>query len=202
MRPIMKKTRARARAAATTRMTEPTPTRRACRCLPHSRRRAFCTSRATLIRGGSAAGLPFAMGRSSTTSRWVYVFSQVLNFYCSTGSDFRSRCLHSLVHVLCQDDKERGFIPLESLHVTEVPEDKYTRTLCFEVASPTINRVFVLHADTHGELQDWMRAIAAASAALDVQKSRRRTIVANARTSTRVMVRPVTMLFVLLAVPS
>lgn len=94
-----------------------------------------------------------------------------------------------MLHPFSQDDKERGFIPLESLHVTEVPEDKYTRTLCFEVASPTINRVFVLHADTHGELQDWMRAIAAASAALDVQKSRRRTMVANARTSTRVMVR-------------
>lgn len=78
------------------------------------------------------------------------------------------------------DETERGQIPLESLHVTEVPEDKYKRTLCFEVSSPTINRVFVLHADTQGELADWMRAITAASAALSALKQRRRTTAATA----------------------
>jgi hypothetical protein len=82
--------------------------------------------------------------------------------------------------VSLQDSKERGHIPIDSLHVTEVPEDKYNRTLCFELSSPIINRVFVLRAETQGELQDWMRAINNATNAVANLKQRRRSTAASA----------------------
>jgi hypothetical protein len=97
-----------------------------------------------------------------------------------------------------QDTKERGQIPLQDCHVIAVPEDKYKKTLCFEVVIPSNNRIFLLHgthlqntcsanrislilylllplpADTQGDLQGWIDALQTTNEWFTLQKTVRR----------------------------
>lgn len=57
------------------------------------------------------------------------------------------------------DAKERGNISIDGCHITSVSEDKYDKTLCFDISSPATNRVFALHADTPLELKEWINIL-------------------------------------------
>ena len=61
------------------------------------------------------------------------------------------------------DKKERGEISVDGCHIMAVSEEKYGRTLCFEIAAPATNRVFAIHADTANDLKEWVEALQAAS---------------------------------------